>query len=189
MPVGGESWLAERIKRICSAVTTVAVTLVVILAVLLAGVRIFGLSPYVVLSGSMEPEYPVGSMIYTKKASPQEFRVNDPITFLINPQTVATHRIIEIIPDPDDSSALRFRTKGDANDIPDGGSVHQNNVIGKPVFCIPLLGYVASYIQNPPGRYVALATGVALVLIAFFPDMLSTGMKQREDKNNEEESL
>lgn len=181
--------MLKRIKRICSAVTTVAVALVVILAILLAGVRVVGYSPYVVLSGSMEPEYPVGGMIYTKKASPQEFRVNDPITFMMNPQTVATHRVIEIIPDPDDPNILRFRTKGDANDIPDGGSVHQNNVIGKPVFCIPYLGYVASYIQNPPGRYVALAIGIALVLIAFLPDILSTGMKQRKEENNPEESL
>ena len=54
-------------KKLWNMITTVLVALVVILAILLVGVRVIGLTPYVVLSGSMEPTYHTGSLIYVKK--------------------------------------------------------------------------------------------------------------------------
>ena len=53
-----------KFKKIWNVVSTVLVAAVVLLAVLLVGVRLFGLQVYTVLSGSMEPAYPVGSLIY-----------------------------------------------------------------------------------------------------------------------------
>lgn len=69
---------------------------------------------------------------------------------MLDENTVATHRVVEVVPDEDDPSTLRFRTKGDANDAEDGSLVHYKNVIGTPVFTIPKLGYAANYIQPPP---------------------------------------
>ena len=48
------------ISKLWNAATTLLVTAVVVLAVLLAGVRVLGLQVYTVLSGSMEPAYPTG---------------------------------------------------------------------------------------------------------------------------------
>ena len=56
--------MSKTIKKIWNWVSGILVALVVLLAVALAGVRIIGLHPFVVLSGSMEPEYHVGSLIY-----------------------------------------------------------------------------------------------------------------------------
>lgn len=78
---------------------------------------------------------------------------------MLDENTVATHRVVEVVPDEDDPSTLRFRTKGDANDAEDGSLVHYKNVIGTPVFTIPKLGYAANYIQHPPGLYVAISAG------------------------------
>lgn len=55
------------VKSILNIISTVLVVLLIILALLLAGVRVFGLTPYTVLSGSMEPNYHVGSLVYIKK--------------------------------------------------------------------------------------------------------------------------
>ena len=63
----------KALKTLWNAVTTVLVSLVVILAILLVGVRVVGLTPYVVLSGSMEPTYHTGSLIYVKKVDPKAF--------------------------------------------------------------------------------------------------------------------
>ena len=57
-------------KKVWNIFTTVIVVLVVIFAVLLIGVRLFGVQVYSVISGSMEPEYPVGSLIYVKDINP-----------------------------------------------------------------------------------------------------------------------
>ena len=125
--------------KIWNAVGTALVVLVVLLAALLVGVRIAGLKTYTVLSGSMEPAYPTGALLYVKGRDPQDLRVGDPITFMLDESTVVTHRILEILPDEEAVDTFRFRTKGDANDTSDGNLVHGRNIIGKPVLRFPIL--------------------------------------------------
>lgn len=161
------------LKKIWNTITTILVILVVICAVLLVGARLIGLQIYTVLSGSMEPNYPTGSVIYVKDADPYQLQSGDVITFMLDEDTVATHRIVGVEKDPEDPSVVRFRTKGDANDVEDGGLVHYKNVIGTPIFSIPYLGYIANYIQNPPGTYIAIAGGAILLILVFLPDLFT----------------
>ncbi len=170
--------MKETIRKIWDAVTTVLVVLVVLLAVLLVGMRVAGYQVFTILSGSMEPTYHVGSVIYVKPADPQTIQPGTPITFMLNENTVATHRVVEVV--PDEEGALQFRTKGDANDAVDGGLVHYKNVLGVPRFSIPYLGYLASYIQTPPGRYVAIAAGAVLLLLVFLPDVIFGSKKEKK---------
>ena len=167
------------IKKIGNVVTTVLVVAVVLLAIALAGVRLFGLQVYTVLSGSMEPAYHVGALLYDKKVDPAQLRPGDVITFMLDEETIVTHRIVEVVPDEEDPSVIRFRTKGDANAAEDGSLVHYKNVLGTPVFTIPKLGYFASFVQQPPGLYVAIAFGAVLVLLAFLPDLLGDDKKKK----------
>lgn len=176
--VRGLLFMNKTFKLIWNIITGVIVGIVVLLAVALAGVRIIGLKPYTVLSPSMEPAYHVGSLIYVKNVDPFDLKVGDPITFMLDEDTIATHRIVEVLPDENDPTVLRFFTKGDANANADGNSVHSKNIIGKPVFTIPYLGYFADYIQNPPGTYVAICIGALIVLLAFIPDLFGS-----DDKN------
>ena len=92
---------------------------------------------------------------------------------MISQDTVVTHRIIEVLVDEEDPNTIRYFTQGDANTVADGSSVHYKNIIGKPVFSIPYLGYVSNYIQNPPGTYIAIAVGAILILLVFLPDIFS----------------
>lgn len=165
--------MSRSVKKIWNAVSSVAVALVVILAILLVGARLVGLQVFTVLSGSMEPTYHVGSLIYVKKVDPYTIEAGQPITFMLDEDTIATHRVVGIVPDEEDPSVIRFRTKGDANEAEDGSLVHYKNVVGMPVFSIPHLGYVASYIQHPPGMYVAISGCAILVLLTFLPDLFA----------------
>ena len=166
-------------KKIWNVVTTGLVVAVVLLAIALAGVRLFGLQVYTVLSGSMEPAYHVGALLYDKKVDPAQLRPGDVITFMLDEETIVTHRIVEVVPDEEDPSVIRFRTKGDANAAEDGSLVHYKNVLGTPVFTIPKLGYFANFVQQPPGLYVAIAFGAVLVLLAFLPDLLGDDKKKK----------
>lgn len=174
---GGVAGAMKTAKRIWNAFTTVLVVLIVILAILLVGVRVVGLKPFVVLSGSMEPDYPTGSLIYVKNVDPFELEPGDVITFMLNETTVATHRMVGVVPDDEDPSVIRFRTKGDSNDFEDGTLVHYKNVIGSPVFVIPLLGYVSNYISQPPGLYIAGIGLLLVILLMFVPDILRAADK------------
>lgn len=160
--------------KVWNVFTTVLVLCVVVLACALVGVRLIGMQVFTVLSGSMEPVYHVGSLIYVQNVDPFALEIGDDITFLLDEDTVATHRIVGIVPDEEDPDTIRFRTKGVANEQEDGGLVHYRNVIGKPVFTIPYLGYLASYIQEPPGTFVAIAAGAVLMLLVFLPDLFAS---------------
>ena len=173
---------------IWSVFTWIVVAAAVLLAVGLVGVRLAGIQVFTVLSGSMEPAYKTGSVIYVKKADYTALRVGDVITFMVDEHTIATHRIVDIIPDEDDPTVLRFATKGDANAKPDANLVHYKNIIGTPVFTVPGLGYVVNYIQNPPGTYVAIAAGVLILLLVFLPDMFDDSKKKAPKENGEGEA-
>lgn len=178
----GVNDMGKAVKKIWNIVTSIIVALAVLLAIALVGVRLIGFQVFTVLSGSMEPTYHVGSLIYVKDVDYTELEAGDVITFMLDEDTVATHRIVEVVPDETDSSVLRFKTKGDANAAEDGSLVHYKNVIGTPVFTIPKLGYVANYIQNPPGMYVAISAGAVLLLLVFLPDLFSKDEKEETKK-------
>lgn len=166
--------MMKTIAKVWNAITSILVVIVIILALLLAGVRLFGFQVFTVLSGSMEPVYHTGSLIYVKEVDYRDLGEGDVITFMLNEDTVATHRIVGVVPDENDPSVVRYRTKGDANDAEDGSLVHYKNVIGSPVFTIPKLGYVANYIQNPPGTYIAMSGGAILMILVFLPDLFGS---------------
>lgn len=171
---------SANLKKIWNIVSTVLVTLVVIFSILLVGARIVGLQVYNVLSGSMEPTYSEGDLLYVKETDPDAIKVGDPITFVLNEDlVVATHRVVEI-----DSENRYFYTQGDALDHRDGAPVHFNNLIGKPVFSIPLLGYVSDFVQTSPGKYIAIGGIALLVAAVFLPDLL----KKKPVSENKEET-
>lgn len=131
----------------------------------------------------------MGSVIYVKEVEPDTLKVGDAISFMISENTVATHRIIEVIPDKNDANVIRFRTKGDNNDIADTNPVHCNNVLGKVVGTIPLLGYLSDYVQNPPGTYIALGAAMILVLAVFLPDIFKNARALKTQEKTEQPDL
>lgn len=180
--------MGKTLKKILNVISTILVAIVVVLALLLVGARFIGLNVYSVLSGSMEPTYHVGSLIYVKDVDTDELKAGDVITYMLDEDTIVTHRIVDVIPDETDPSIIRFQTKGDANDSVDGSLVHYKNVIGTPVFSIPKLGYLANYIQKPPGRYIAISAGAIILLLVFLPDLFSDddkSEKKKKKQNNE----
>ena len=162
------------LKKVWNIISGILVALIVICAVFLAGSRLLGYQVFNVISGSMEPAYHVGDLIYVKEVDVNEIEVGTPITFVVNEDlVVATHRVIKV-----DAENQHFYTKGDANEAADAAPVHFNNVIGVPRFRIPYLGYVSDFIQNPPGMYIAVGVCVLLIVAVFLPDIFG---KKREE--------
>lgn len=166
------------LKKIWNIVSTALVVLMVLCAVFLMGSRLIGYECYTVISGSMEPKYMVGDLIYVKDVDVNSIKAGDDITFILNEDlVVATHQVVRV-----DAENQRFYTKGLANEIEDQDPVHFNNVIGVPQFSIPKLGYVSDFVQNPPGMYITIGVGIVLILLVFVPDMIA---KKKEDEDEE----
>ena len=121
-----------------------------------------------VLTGSMEPNYPVGSLIFVKEIEPDQLEVGDVITYRLDSDTVVTHRIVEI-----DKEAQTVTTKGDANSSNDGSPVPYSEIVGKAHFKIPYLGYVSMNIKTPKGIMAICGVLIAIILLTFLPEIFS----------------
>ena len=168
-------------KKVLNTISYLITFVVVVFAILTVGVKLLGIHVYTVLSGSMEPTYKVGSLIYVVKTNTNTLQEGDVITFKIGNSTVATHRIIEITKDEEDNKI--FYTKGDQNDIRDEVPIEVNKVIGKPIFTIPYLGYVTTFIKTRIGKILTIVIGIILILITIFIDLITNPKKEKRKKN------
>jgi signal peptidase len=190
----------KKLTKAWNVFTTALVILVVVVAVGLVGVRLLGFKPLYVMSGSMKPAFPVGSLIFVQKTAPENIKVGDPITYTINDEgDYSTHRVIAIesyetsvrtlnddagqpLLDENgevqyeeyalDETCYHFQTKGDANELPDGTPVYYKNVVGVPRLTIPYLGYFAQWLQTPKGRILGISVALVIVILTFLPDLL-----------------
>jgi len=161
------------LKKIWNIFTWLLVLCVVLLAVALVGVRVIGFTPYAILSPSMAPEYPVGDLVYVRKAAPENIAAGDVITFVANEDLlVVTHRVVEA-----DRENRRFITKGDANNTTDAAPVLYENVLGIATFSLPKLGYLSMYLSTPSGRYAGIAAVFAMLLLFILPELFTPDKK------------
>ena len=167
-------------KKVYHALTTVLLIVLILAVGALFLPRILGMTPLAVLSGSMEPTYHVGSLIYVADADPADVQVGDPITFKISDDTMVTHRVVAI-----DTETQTFQTKGDANDNVDGGAVAWQNLVGKPVFTLPYMGYVAAYANTTTGMIILVTIILVILLLTFLPDLLMKADEKDKDKEED----
>ena len=166
------------VRHVFNALSTIVLIVLVALVVAFAGVRLVGLTPYAVLSGSMEPELPVGSLIYVQDVDPQTIQVGDTVTFLNGSNQVVTHQAYEV-----DAGQCLVRTQGINNKDADGTLLHDaepvsfDQVIGVPVACVPILGYVNAFVTSQPGILVVIAGAVVLIALSF---VLDSGKRKPE---------
>lgn len=152
------------------SLTSVLVCLAILFAFFLSLIKVFGFEIYGVLTGSMNPAIPTGSMIYIRDAEPERLRIGDVITYSVSPGMMATHRIVDIVEDETNPALFRFQTKGDANPAVDAVLVEPKKIVGKVAFSIPFLGSAAHYIQKPPGIFVVIGISLILVALVFLTD-------------------
>lgn len=105
-----------------------------------------GYQALAVLTGSMEPTFPVGSLILVEKQWP--YKTGDAIAFRNKGNVNVTHRIIEKL---SQNQHMFYRVKGDANKLPDTELVAENQVQGKATLAIPYIGRLSQFLKSPYG--------------------------------------
>ena len=144
--------------------------------------NIFGVKPFIVLSGSMESKINVGDLVFVKEVEPSDLKVGDIIAFRDSEDIVTTHRIVDI---ETKDSKLCFVTKGDANNANDDGIVYSNKVEGKYQTKIAKVGNVILFIQEPIGFVVMLMSVLIICLLVY--SFQSTKISKEEKFKTEEE--
>lgn len=163
------------LKKICGFLSTILLIVLFALAVLLIAPSFLGMKSLAVLSGSMEPKIPVGSIVYVEDVDPNTLQVGDVITYSIGKSTMVTHRVEEI--DFENQSII---TKGDANEVQDANPVAFTQVVGKMKAHVPYLGYISIYVRTPLGIVAACVILIVVVLLTFLPEVF-----KKEDTDSE----
>jgi len=153
------------VRKILNGITALIVTCMLLFAASLLLPRVAGYGTYAVLTGSMQPQIPQGSVVYTEKVQPGELAEGDVITFRLHGGAVVTHRIDEIDADGD------IITKGDANNVTDQGSITHSQVIGRVKFHLPYLGSVIAAIKTRNGILAVTGVLIVLILSVFLPEI------------------
>lgn len=164
----------EKMRHICKWTALGICGILAVLTVLLVLPGLFHIYPLIVQSGSMEPAYPVGSMIYVKKVEADALDEGMAVTFrLSDGDTLVTHRIVAI-----DMQKGEIYTKGDANELEDGAATPFSRIVGCPFFCIPGLGYVAKYLSSPIGKAGILFLVIMVCLLSWMEGALHRNEKE-----------
>ena len=151
------------LPALCNMVGTVIILAVIALLLPSTVSRFLGYEVFNVVSGSMEPAIPVGSMVFVKGVDWQEIVPGDVIAFGSD-GTVVTHRVVE-----SHMFEQEFITKGDANENEDMTAVAYTDLIGRVERHVPYLGEITALLAEPIGKiylFTFLLCGVLFNVLA-----------------------
>lgn len=125
---------------------------------------VFGIKPFIVLSGSMESEIHKGDLIFTRQVDPATLGIDDVIAFRDAEGTVTTHRIIDMV---EENGQVFFITKGDNNNTQDLNLVAFDDVEGEYIGRLPGLGSMMDGLSNPT-TLVIVILGITVIFVIGF---------------------
>ncbi|MCP1111200.1 signal peptidase I [Ohessyouella blattaphilus] len=167
-------------EKVCNFISTVIIAILFLAAAALLLPKLLGYESMVVISGSMEPNIPVGSIVLAKETEPSTLEAGDVISYYISKDTVVTHRVVKV-----DAEKQEIVTKGDNNNAEDANPVMFENVIGKVRLHLPYVGQLSLYIRTPLGIGVGCSVVVVLLLLNFLPSIWKAGEKEEKKPKKE----
>lgn len=171
------------ILLVINFIITFLLAVFAIIAIGLVALKIFGFSVYSVKTASMEPAYPVNSIVFVQKTEPASIQVGDTITYALNEDgDTVTHRVIAV-----DQQKHTFTTKGDNNNVQDANPVSWDNTIGKVVFSLPTGGQVFQFISAEENRPMMIAIIVCLLGVTVVWEVIDQVRKRKKRKNIQEQ--
>jgi signal peptidase I len=143
--------------------------LVGLLALILVVVPfVSGSTPMTILTSSMEPRLPPGTLIVVKPTPADQIAIGDVMTYQIRSgdPAVVSHRVIGVSSSSD--GGLSFTTQGDNNDSPDQNPVIEAQIRGVVWYSVPWVGYVSTAVNGQNRSWIVPATAIALLAYAGF---------------------
>lgn len=155
-------------KTFCNVLSTAMLVILLALALAFVVPMLLGMKEMAVLSGSMEPNIPVGAIVYVDDdAEASELEPGDVVTYKLDSSTFVTHRLVSI-----DKETQTMITKGDANEV-DDGEIPLSQYYGKVLFHLPFLGFITANIRTPAGIMSVTGVVILIILLNTLPMLLS----------------
>ena len=130
--------------------------------------KVTGSIPLTVLTSSMEPGLPPGTLVIVKPIDPKDIVIGDVVTYQIESGVpgVITHRIIDIQTSSNGDRSFIFQ--GDNNDAPDEKPVLPVQIQGKVWYSIPYAGYLNSTVNGTNRSWIIPVIAGALFVYATY---------------------
>ena len=159
---------------LCNIIGTLILLAVIAVSLPLALPRFFGYEIYTVVSGSMEPTIPVGSVIYVEPVEePRDVQVGEIIAFNSN-GTVVAHRVVQ-----NQYFYEEFVTKGDANDQEDINPVSYRSLIGRVKQSVPQVGRLMMVYTSRIGKVYLLCLAACGVMFNVLAGRIRVRQRER----------
>lgn len=175
------TWSAapRRACRLAARAVAWAVMLVVGAAIAVAVLvpRLGGATPYTILTGSMRPHLPPGTLVVARPVAASDISIGTVLTYQLTSgdPTVVTHRVVAVAKDP--QGAPLFQTQGDANPVPDPAWVRPVQVRGELWYAVPGLGYPSTALSGSQRQQLSVV--FALGLFAYAAVMAVGALRDR----------
>jgi len=133
-----------------------------------------GATPLTVLTSSMEPGLPPGTLIVVKPIATNVIAMGDVLTYQIESGKpgVITHRVTGITNSSDGTRT--FTLKGDNNDVADELQVIPVQVVGKLWYSVPWIGNVSNFVNGEGKSWLVPVIALALFIYAGY--MIMSGI-------------
>lgn len=143
-----------------------------------------GSTPYTVLTSSMEPDFPPGSLVVIRPTDADAVKVGDIVTYQLKSgqPEVVTHRVIQVVQTPGEETT--FITQGDNNDVADSEPVRPVQIKGTLWYSVPLIGWVNNVVNGDARAIVIPIVAVGLFVYAgwmFVSGMLGRARRRKAD--------
>ena len=125
--------------------------------------KLFGYETYEIISGSMEPAIPVGSLVFVQPIAPEDAQPGEIVAYLSG-DSVVVHRVQK-----NQLVEGQLITKGDANAEEDINPVSYGAVIGRVRLHVPVAGSLMTACSSMLGKVYMIAfaaCGVMLNMVA-----------------------
>lgn len=157
--------------------------------------RVAGATPYTILTGSMRPQMPPGTLVVVKPVDPAQLAEGDVVTLQLESGEgqYVTHRIVSVEHRLD--GELRFVTQGDANDVADEDLRRPEQVRGERWYSVPYLGYVSTVLTGQQRGTAVTAVASGLLLYAAWMvgglvrDRRTAGAHREDDRSTKKKSM
>ena len=164
---------------LCNFLGTLMILVVILTYLPITVPRWMGYEVYNVVSGSMEPAIPVGSVVYVARIQPAEVQDGDVIAFRSG-MTVVTHRVVE-----NRFVVGQFITKGDANVGEDFDAVNYADLIGRVDYHFPIVGSLMELYTSSVGKMYVLAFAACGVMFNILAGRLRDRQREKLRKRLE----
>jgi signal peptidase len=156
---------------------TVILGLAGAIAVAVVVPRIGGATPYAILTGSMRPTMPPGTLVVVRPVEPEHIGIGSVITYQLasGDPAVVTHRVVAV--GINARGERVFTTQGDANNVADAKVVRPVQVRGEVWYAVPKLGFANRYLSGDQREVTTLAVAGALMAYAVWA--LVSGLRDR----------